>query len=219
MHRATGSGPLVDCGLGTATCTGASGAVCLIQRGDVSFAEKVQACEAGGGVAAIIYNNVPGSLSGTLGGTATGIPSVGVSDTDGATMSANLGAASSVTVDVGNYAFFDGTSMATPHVAGVAALVWSHNAGCTNEQVRAALGLTAEDLGDPGRDNSFGHGLVQAKSASDYLTANNCGSGGGGGGGGGGGSCPLLPQGASCSADSDCCSNSCKGKPGAKVCK
>lgn len=211
----SGSGPLVDCGLGTTACAGAAGAVCLIQRGDVSFADKVLACEAGGGVAAIIYNNVPGSLSGTLGGAATSIPSVGVSDSDGATMGNNLGAASTVTVDVGNYAFFDGTSMATPHVAGVAALVWSHNATCSNAQVRDALGITAEDLGAAGRDTSFGYGLVQAKSASDYLTANNCGDGGGNGGG----SCTLLPKGASCSNDSDCCSNSCKGKRGAKTCK
>jgi hypothetical protein len=43
--------------------------------------------------------------------------------------------------------------------------------------------------------------------------------GGGGGGGGGGGSCDLGGSGDSCTADSDCCSGSCKGKPGAKTCK
>lgn len=39
------------------------------------------------------------------------------------------------------------------------------------------------------------------------------------GGGGGGGGCDLGAAGASCTADSDCCSNSCKGKPGSKTCK
>ncbi len=213
----TGTGPLVDCGLGTSTCAGSVGAVCLIQRGDIAFSDKVLACQNGGGVAAVIYNNVPGSLSGTLGGVATTIPSVGISDTDGATLGGQLGQTASVTVETGNYAFFDGTSMATPHVSGVAALVWSHHESCTNAEIRAALGSTAEDLGVAGRDNAYGHGLVQAKDAVDFLALNACG--GGGGGGGGGGSCDLLPSGASCTSDSECCSNNCKGKPGNKTCK
>ena len=212
----TGSGSLVDCGLGTSTCSGSTGAVCLIERGDISFSDKVLACQNGGGVAAIIYNNVPGSLSGTLGGVATTIPSVGISDTDGATLLGQLGQNASVTVETGNYAFFDGTSMATPHVSGVAALVWSHHESCTNAEIRAALGSSAEDLGDAGRDNAYGHGLVQALAAVDLLTANGCG---GGGGGGGGETCDLLPAGASCTSDSECCSNSCKGRPGRKTCK
>lgn len=213
----TGTGPLVDCGLGTSPCSGSVGAVCLIQRGDITFADKVLACQSGGGVAAIIYNNVAGSLSGTLGGVATSIPSVGISDTDGATLGAQLGETASVTVETGHYAFFDGTSMATPHVSGVAALVWSHNASCTNAEIRAALGSTAEDLGVAGRDNAYGHGLVQAKAAVDHLLLNGCDSGGDGGGGGG--MCELAPSGASCTSDSECCSNNCKGRPGSKTCK
>ena len=60
------------------------------------------------------------------------------------------------------YAYMDGTSMATPHVAGVAAMVWSANPTATNPQVRDALTSTALDLGAAGRDNDFGSGLVQA---------------------------------------------------------
>ena len=176
----TGSatGPLVDCGLGSSACPGGGGQVCLIQRGDISFAEKVQACEAGGGVGAVIYNNVAGGLSGTLGTTVTGIPSLGVSDTQGAALSTRLGESATVVVDAGNYAYFDGTSMATPHVSGVAALVWSNHTSCTNDQIRSALAATAEDLGSAGRDNAYGYGLVQAAAASDYLAANGCGGGG-----------------------------------------
>ena len=74
--------------------------------------------------------------------------------------------------------------MASPHVAGVAALVWSKHPQCTAAQIRAALNATAQDRGTAGRDTSFGFGIVQAKAAHDRLTANGCSGGGGGGGGG-----------------------------------
>lgn len=62
------------------------------------------------------------------------------------------------------YMSFQGTSMATPHVAGVAALVIS--AGITNpDRVEAILKETAEDLGPHGPDDRFGHGLVNAAAA------------------------------------------------------
>ena len=208
----TGSGALVDCGLGTAACSGASGNVCLIQRGDISFADKVLACESGGGDAAIIYNNEPGELLGTLGGTVTSIPSVGVTDTDGAAMVASLGSTASVSVQADDYAYYSGTSMATPHVSGVAALVWNNNEGCSNEEIRTALAQSAEDLGSAGRDNAYGFGLVQANGAMAFL-GTDCG------GGGSGGSCSLGQAGDSCSSGSECCSGSCKGKPGSKTCK
>lgn len=217
-----GSGNLVDCGLGTATCTAASGKVCLIERGQVSFADKVLNCQNGGGSAAVIYNNAAGLFSGTLGGTTTTIPSVGISQADGQFLKQNRpGSSSTVSVAKGNYAYFDGTSMATPHVSGVAALIWSHNTNWSNVDIRNALQQTAEDLGAAGKDNSYGYGLVQAKAAFDFLEAEG-GSGDGGGGddgGGGGGGCDLGAPGAPCSANSDCCSNKCTGKPGAKTCK
>jgi serine protease len=71
---------------------------------------------------------------------------------------------------VGNgYESYDGTSMATPHVSGAAALVWSQHPTRTNAQVRDALQKTAKDKGTAGKDNSYGYGLVQAKAAYDYL--------------------------------------------------
>jgi serine protease len=57
---------------------------------------------------------------------------------------------------------FQGTSMATPHVAGVAALIISQNRGISPAALERLLTGTAEDLGSPGRDNSFGFGLVKA---------------------------------------------------------
>jgi len=67
------------------------------------------------------------------------------------------------------YEAWDGTSMATPHVSGVAALIWSADPSLTNVQIREAMDATAEDLGDPGRDVYYGYGLVQAKAALDLL--------------------------------------------------
>ncbi|GKY92204.1 hypothetical protein MPSEU_000191600 [Mayamaea pseudoterrestris] len=72
------------------------------------------------------------------------------------------------------YAYYSGTSMATPHVAAVAALVWSHFPQCTNTQIRYALAKSAVDLGGSGCDQYFGYGVVQAKSAIDWLTKNPC---------------------------------------------
>ena len=57
-----------------------------------------------------------------------------------------------------------GTSMATPHVAGVAAMLIQQ--GITNPAaIEAALEQTAVDLGAPGRDDQYGFGLVDARAA------------------------------------------------------
>lgn len=61
-----------------------------------------------------------------------------------------------------NYDYLSGTSMACPHVAGVAALVWSINPVLTRDQVRCILRGTAEDLGTTGWDQYYGNGLVRA---------------------------------------------------------
>ncbi|MCR2044634.1 S8 family peptidase [Anaerosalibacter massiliensis] len=60
------------------------------------------------------------------------------------------------------YTTMSGTSMACPHVCGVAALVWSSNPKLTNKQVRQRLVDTAKDLGN---ENHYGAGLVQAFNA------------------------------------------------------
>ncbi len=63
------------------------------------------------------------------------------------------------------YGPMDGTSMACPHVAGVAALVWAANPSLSNEEVREILSSTARNLGSDGKDTLYGHGLVDAEAA------------------------------------------------------
>jgi subtilisin family serine protease len=170
----SGTGELFDFGMGTGTNAAANDKVCLIQRGSVDFSTKVLNCQNSGGVGAVIYNNVAGEFAGTLGAVATTIPSVTVSAADGTALLQQVGLSATVAVGPSNYAYFDGTSMATPHVSAVAALVWSLRLNCTAADVRNALNLTATDLGARGRDTKFGFGLVQAKAAYDRM-ASNCG--------------------------------------------
>ena len=63
------------------------------------------------------------------------------------------------------YWFFQGTSMAAPHVSGVAALIIAKGIATTPDEVRTVLQSTAKDLGTPGWDPYYGYGLVQAAAA------------------------------------------------------
>ncbi len=168
--------PLADFGIGDQTSSAVAGKVCLIARGSIDFATKVMNCQNSGGVGAVVYNNVAGGFGGTMGTTVSSIPSVTASDSEGAAMMGQLGQSATVTVKANSYAYFDGTSMATPHVSAVAALVWSYFPSCTGAQIRASLNKSAMDLGPAGRDTKFGYGLVQAKAAKDRIASVGCGN-------------------------------------------
>lgn len=73
-----------------------------------------------------------------------------------------------------SYSTLSGTSMATPHVTGVAALVWSQFPSCTPARIRTALTATAQDRGTAGRDVYYGFGIVRAQNAVSYLQTNGC---------------------------------------------
>lgn len=69
----------------------------------------------------------------------------------------------------GCIAAYQGTSMATPHVAGVAALLLSYAPELDQNAIYDILLATVEDLGAPGHDEEYGHGLMNARAALEYL--------------------------------------------------
>jgi thermitase len=68
----------------------------------------------------------------------------------------------------GSYTYLNGTSMATPFVGGLAALIWSLDSGLSHDQVRSFIQATADDLevpsggGAPGKDDYTGYGRINA---------------------------------------------------------
>ncbi|CAN5155741.1 hypothetical protein BH20GEM2_BH20GEM2_05120 [soil metagenome] len=154
----------------TVDCTGKTA---LVTRGGISFAAKTANAMDAGCAAVIIHNSQPGNFNGTL-GTATSpsgaawIPAVSISLEEGLYLKDQIESrptSTTVLNTTGNLAILSGTSMASPHAAGVAALVLSKNPTLTPVQVRNVLRSSANDLGTPGWDPVFGHGRVNAKRA------------------------------------------------------
>jgi thermitase len=71
--------------------------------------------------------------------------------------------ASTYPVALGSYKYISGTSMASPHVAGLAGLLASQ--GKTNSQARNSIETTAVDLGAAGKDQFYGNGRIDAQAA------------------------------------------------------
>jgi hypothetical protein len=93
----------------------------------------------------------------------------------------------------------EGTSMSSPYVAGIVALLLEKNNCLTVDQVRTALTSTATSTGG-NPNNTYGYGKVNALAAMQSITADtscytgtSCGSGGNGGGGGGGCGGTIVP--------------------------
>jgi subtilisin family serine protease len=69
----------------------------------------------------------------------------------------------------GTYGYKSGTSMATPHVSGLAALIWSFAPSLSHIQIRNIIQDTADDLGTAGWDQYFGHGRINAWNALETV--------------------------------------------------
>jgi hypothetical protein len=67
------------------------------------------------------------------------------------------------------YCSFNGTSSAAPHVSGVLALMLEANPGSTPEKLAEAILTTADHRGEPGKNNTYGVGLVQAHPAVEAV--------------------------------------------------
>jgi subtilisin len=75
------------------------------------------------------------------------------------------------TMPGGSYGYKSGTSMATPHVAGVVALILARYPGISRSELLARLQQGALDLGAAGRDDLYGWGLARSREAMDGATA------------------------------------------------
>ena len=125
-----------------------------------------------GASAAIVYNNAangPGNFSGTLGTVddngAPWIPAISLSQTDGEAIAAAHPATASAFNVVMAWNYDSGTSMATPHVTGLAALILGKNPKLTPDQVETIIERNTTDLGVPNYDTKFGWGLINSKAA------------------------------------------------------
>ncbi|MGE0764405.1 MAG: S8 family serine peptidase [Bdellovibrionales bacterium] len=164
------SGQLVFAGLGKPdeiSKVNLRGKFALIMRGEIAFKDKVVNAFKAGATGVIIYNNAEGLARGTVGeeGSVT-IPVAMIEKTVGEQIKANLAsgrsATASVVTEASDYDSYDGTSMATPHVAGVIALIRSANPRLTPAQVRDVLSRTANQLGAV---DEYGAGVVNAEAA------------------------------------------------------
>jgi len=73
----------------------------------------------------------------------------------------------------GRYSSISGTSMATPHISGVAALMKAYKPSATPTELYNAMINTAENPNTSGRDDRYGHGIINALSAIDALDGGN----------------------------------------------
>ena len=189
---ANASGTFVFCGFGGSASdfpSSVRGKIALVSRGkaktsdpDITFKQKAQNAGNAGAAGIVVFDNVPTSDPNALGTIVpslgaygspslvpTFIPFLAITQADGQALKAMTTA--TVTLGFGFEGFenLDGTSMATPHATGVVALAWSVAPNAVSTDVRNAVINSAIDLGAPGVDTVYGHGLVSAIDAAKQL--------------------------------------------------
>ncbi len=82
-----------------------------------------------------------------------------------------VGVRSAIRLSNGTYTYdsYQGTSMAAPHVSGIALLLAEAFPTASAQDIKMALYYSATDLGDPGEDNVYGNGMIQAEAAYQFL--------------------------------------------------
>lgn len=167
------SNELVEAGLGKVedfAKVNVTGKYALVSRGEIAFAEKAANAIKAGAAGLVVYNNAPGLIQGALtqDGSVLSIPVFMIEQTVGQEIVKTLAAGTAVKATLQtvatNYSAFDGTSMATPHVSGVIALMKAANKKLTPAQVKAIIQSTATALG-PNTQNEYGAGLINAEEA------------------------------------------------------
>ena len=158
-------GEIVDCGSGSPeeVPDRVRGKVALIKRGGTTFAEKTRAAVDKGAVAVIIYNHGNEAFRGSLGVASEDWPiTVSVAGYESPILLQSVGRTARVTSETQDYGNLSGTSMASPHVAGVAALLCARFPEASPEQIREIVRHSVRDLGASGWDLEYGSGLVDA---------------------------------------------------------
>ena len=167
------TGPFVNCGqMLTATACGTTPSgqwVAVVQRGAISFAAKAHNAALAHASAVLLYNNTTVPVSPTLGtpddnGTPW-LPTIIISQAAGQAIVASLPTSGTLYNIATNWNLDSGTSMATPHVTGVVALILGKNPTLNPHQIEMILDKTATDLGVPNYDTTYGYGLVNAQAA------------------------------------------------------
>ncbi|BDX07299.1 hypothetical protein MACH26_28200 [Planctobacterium marinum] len=178
------------------SCGDMTGKICLVERAEnqadnTTSTENnypeyraANACADANAAGIVIYSNAarPGLQAPFLvdfDAKIEGVPTASVDRATGLELATKAGLSASLS-KAGNqdWDYYNGTSMATPHVSAVAALVWSYHPTCSAAEIRSALAAAAEDLDTAGRDNKTGYGLVKTQATIDYLTTNGCTGGG-----------------------------------------
>lgn len=192
--RATLESALVFCGEGAPEEFPAevSGKVALINGAHYYYWEKVANAKAKGAIGTVVFREKPGDISnGTMiipekspartpsragdppyptDPAYQWLPAMIVDYDTGMQLKSGGG---SVHLEFGlpdDYDSYMGTSMSAPHVAGVAALLWSLDPNLTRTQLRELLQLSAHDEGDAGFDKVYGFGLVDALAAARIVS-------------------------------------------------
>lgn len=170
-------GALVDCGGGTSRDSCGEGASC---RGFIAYVHPSPYVSPERAVVNVMMQGARGVIfaSEVMNGGAEiialprrghWVPSVTINQAASTLMERQLGSFTRMGLQPVDYAYMSGTSMATPYVSGVAALLFSARPSATPAEVKAALLSSAKDLGARGFDREFGYGLVQAQKAMEAL--------------------------------------------------
>ena len=184
--------PFVFCGFGGSAGdfpSSVRGKIALVSRGkasssdpDITFKQKAQNAGNAGAIGVVVFDNVPTSDANALGNIVPSlgqygspglvpafIPFLAITQADGQTLKGLTSATVTMGFGFEGFELESGTSMATPHATGVVALAWSVAPNALNTDVRDAVINTAQDLGAPGADTVYGHGLVSAIDAAKQL--------------------------------------------------
>jgi len=149
-----------------------TGKIALIQRGELSFKQKVDNAYGHGAVGAIIYNNVDGSFLGTL-QSASAIPAVSISKADGEYLAGLVDPIVRLTLEsTSGYRFLSGTSMACPYVAGTAGLMLSNDPSLITEDILLRMMVSSDDISaeNPSYIGRLGAGRVNVYNALTTTT-------------------------------------------------